>query len=117
MAALLLTEHLTGQTVDELLLWGIELPTGSQRERLWEWPNLAYYLGLARGMGITVTLPEHGSSLLSAPHYALGGRPQPGDADHWHYPGHPYVVSDTDGYHLGTWRPELVVLEEDGSNA
>ena len=105
MAALLLTEHLRGEAVEEWLLYGIELPMGTGRERLWEWPNLAYYLGLATGYGITVTLPAAGSSLLSAPHYALGGRPFPQEADHWHIPGHLTVVEDGGVYRLGTWMP------------
>lgn len=92
------------QSVEELICIGIELPTGTNREKLWEWPNFAYYLGLATGLGITVTLPSSGTSLLSAPHYALGGHPYPMEADHWHYPGHAGVVVDEeDGvYRLGT---------------
>ena len=107
MIALLLTEGITfprTQAVSELMLYGIELPLGTQRERLWEWPNLAYYLGMARGMGITVTLPQEGTSLLSGPHYALNGRPYPRDVDHWFATGPAAVIAEGDVIRLGTWR-------------
>lgn len=114
MAALLLAEHLQAvagdadvlrsldrpvdrrdsQAVEELILLGVELPIGTMRERLWEWPNLAYYLGMMRGMGIDVNLPRQGSSLLSAPHYAIDGHPHAGEADHWWVPGHAGVIYD-----------------------
>jgi len=134
MAALLLMEHQTSPTeiqtepvshrdgdyqvwqghrtsvvrtngIEELICIGIELPTGTQREQKWEWPNFAYYLGLATGVGIKVTLPSCGTSLLSAPHYALGGHPYPQEADHWHFPGYSGVVFDPEEsvYRLGTW--------------
>ena len=113
MAALLLAEHKNGQlgsrfprgdAVDELKLVGIELPLGTQRERLWEWPNFAYYLGLATGLGINVTLPSCGTALLSAPHYALDGHPVVHEADHWWVPGYAGVVYDEEDqvYRLGT---------------
>ena len=112
MAALLLTEHAAAvwsdvEPIGELLLYGIELPLGTQRERLWEWPNLAYYLGMARGRGIHVTLPEYGSSLLSSPHYALDGRPKPRDPDHWHFPGEAAVIRDVEA---GTDREQVYRL-------
>ena len=104
MAALLITEHLDGQKIDEVLVLSCNLPLGTMRERIWEWPNLAYYLGLMKGMGIRIILPVSGNALLSAPHYALDGRPKPLDADHWMMPGVPGVIDDkTDGtWHLGT---------------
>lgn len=126
MAALALTEHLEAgrlweekrlagvvypileefdeARVENLLLVGIELPLGTTRERLWEWPNFAYYLGLATGFGIKITLPSTGTSLLSAPHYALDGHPYPQEADHWFAPGYSGVVYDPhdDTLHLGT---------------
>lgn len=126
MAALLLMEHYSGvpttdyrrpwdptKEVAELILIGIELPLGTNRERLWEWPNFAYYLGLATGLGITITLPSYGTALLSAPHYALGGHPFPGEPDHWHWPGYPGVVwDDEDGvYRLGEFGQERVPPE------
>lgn len=91
-----LTAHLATleERVGELLLYGVELPLGSSRERLWEWPNLAYYLGQFTGLGIQITLPSCGSALLSAPHYALDGRPKPGDPDHWWSPGYAAVIFD-----------------------
>lgn len=110
MAALLLMEHLWGETVEELLLYGVELPLGTNRERIWEWPNLAYYLGLATGLGIKITLPQSGTSLLSAPHYALGGRPFPQDADHWFAPGYAGIIADGDVIRLGTYIPTYEVL-------
>lgn len=114
MAALLIMEHkeqpsLDGQAfpVSELLLYGIELPLGTRREQFWEWPNLAYYLGLAAGLGIKLTLPSCGSSLLSAPHYALGGHPRVNEADHWWVPGYAGVIYDSedDVMRLGTFEP------------
>ena len=111
MAALAIAEHgvFIGQVgeigpIEELICIGIELPTGTQRERLWEWPNFAYYLGLATGLGIKVVLPSSGTSLLSAPHYALGGHPYPQEADHWWMPGYPGIIFDPDDgvYRLGT---------------
>ncbi len=104
MAALLLTEHLAGDAVESVLLSGINLADGTGRERLWEWPNFAYYLGLMTGIGIKVVLPELGSTLLSAPHYALGGHPGPGDVDHWWYPGRADVIDGDDGYSLGNYK-------------
>lgn len=77
-------------------LIGVELPGGTQRERVWEWPNLAYYLGVARGFGIEIELPSWGSALLSAPHYALGAHPMVYDADHWWVPGYSGVILDED---------------------
>ena len=106
MGALLLTEHLAGQTVAEWMLWGAELPLGSPRERVWEWPNLAYYLGIARGLGIALRLPDAGTSLLSAPLYAVGGQPHPGQADHWFLSGEGAIVNDGATLHLGTYRED-----------
>ena len=90
------------QRISELHLVGIELPTGSSREQRWEWPNFAYYLGLATGLGIKIVLPDDGTTLLSGPHYALDGRPWPQDADHWHYPGYAGIVQDGGVLRLGT---------------
>lgn len=120
MAALLITEHLTASPsllglatttgshdpagrVGELICIGIELPLGTQRERIWEWPNFAYYLGMAAGLGIKITLPSCGTSLLSAPHYGLDGHPYPDEPDHWWAPGYAGVNYDPeDGvYRLG----------------
>ena len=118
MAALLLHEHSAAERASKVLrydewssdnrvyslqLIGIELPLGSQRERLWEWPNFAYYLGLLTGLGIELRLPSCGTSLLSAPHYALDGHPFPLEADHWWAPGFAGPATDIDGtIYLGT---------------
>lgn len=98
MMALALSEHLEAWSaegrgepspqarISEIRLSGIELPLGTLRERVWEWPNLAYYLGLAVGLGITITLPPGGSSLLNAPLYAVESPFLPDDPDHWWQP-------------------------------
>lgn len=101
MAALALTEHLEGAPIAAIGLAGIELPVGTSRERQWEWPNLAYYLGMAAGLGIDIILPQYGTSLLSAPLYAVEGKPQPLDPDHWWCPGE--IGIETDGliYRVG----------------
>lgn len=47
----------------EIGLWGVELWQGSTRETRIEFPCLMYWLGLARGMGVKITLPSY-SKLL-----------------------------------------------------
>lgn len=47
----------------EIGLWGVELDFGTIRERLVEKPCVEYWLGLAEGRGVKVTLPL-GSTLL-----------------------------------------------------
>ena len=47
----------------EIGLWGVELWQGSTRETRVEWPCLMWWLGIARGRGITITLPSY-SKLL-----------------------------------------------------
>lgn len=106
MVALLLMEHLRGECVEAVYLYGVELPDGTSRERLWEWPNLAYYLGLMVGLGIKLALPPTGTFLLSAPHYALDGHPYPEEADHWWAPGPRAIVNDGETYHLGSAKRE-----------
>lgn len=107
MAALALTEHLNGDRIAKLGLAGIELPKGTDRERKWEWPNLAYYLGLAVGCGIEIVLPRCGTTLLSAPLYAIDNHPQPGDMDHWWGPGEIVVTKEDDVWGLhGSPLPE-----------
>ena len=119
MAALLLMEHLDAvrknidlypgavPSVTSVYLSSVELAMGTQRERGWEWPNFAYYLGVMQGLGIKVILPPTGTSLLSAPHYALDGHPYPQECDHWWDPGYRGVVVDRDDgtYRLGTYTP------------
>lgn len=48
---------------EEIGLWGVELALGSTRERLVENPCLEYWLGLAEGRGVKVTIPEGGTLL------------------------------------------------------
>ena len=72
MMALALLEHLEGHMIDEIRFAGVELTSGSLRERIWEMPNLAYYMGLAQGWGIRLAFAPTGTTLLNAPPYALG---------------------------------------------
>ena len=51
---------------EEIGLWGVDLDLGTPRERLVEKPGVEYWLGLAEGKGITVTLPT-GATLLNRP--------------------------------------------------
>jgi len=51
---------------EEIGLWGVDLDFGTPRERLVEKPCVEYWLGIAEGRGITVTLPT-GATLLSRP--------------------------------------------------
>ena len=51
---------------EEIGLWGVDLDLGTQRERLVEKPCVEYWLGLAEGKGVTVTLPP-GATLLARP--------------------------------------------------
>lgn len=51
----------------EIALLGIQLQAGHLRERLAEYPNLAYWVGVAEGRGITVTIPPS-SGLLQFPY-------------------------------------------------
>lgn len=68
MIALALHEHLQGVTLDEIRLAGIELAIGT--EYFWQRPCMEYYMGMATGMGIKVTLPPK-SAMLGAPRYAI----------------------------------------------
>lgn len=42
----------------EIGLWGVDLDWGTERERLVEKPCVEYWIGLAEGRGIAVTLPR-----------------------------------------------------------
>lgn len=85
MMALALFEHTmpSPMEVAEIRLAGMELAIGTARERAWEWPNLAFYLGMAHALGIKITLPPGGTSILNAPLYAVDGPFLPEDPDHW----------------------------------
>lgn len=52
---------------EEIGLWGVDLDLGTPRERLVEKPCLEYWLGLAEGRGVRVTMPE-GTTLLNRPY-------------------------------------------------
>jgi len=45
----------------EIGLYGVELIQGSFREMTYEFACVSWWLGVARGMGITVTVPDHSS--------------------------------------------------------
>ena len=51
----------------EIGLWGVDLARGTLRERLVEAPCVEYWVGLAEGRGIKVTVPEI-STLCSQPY-------------------------------------------------
>jgi hypothetical protein len=51
---------------EEIGLYGVDLNTGTQRERTLERLCVLWWLGYAEGKGITVTLPEQ-SDLLNHP--------------------------------------------------
>lgn len=53
-----------------LALYGIDLPSGTIRERTVEWAGLAYWLGVAEGRGVTVRVP--GASRLLYHPYRYG---------------------------------------------
>jgi hypothetical protein len=79
--ALAIHEHLRGETLDEIRLAGIELSVGT--EYFWQKPATEFYLGMAIGLGIAVTMPPSGSSVLGAPKYILDGdSPIPADYTH-----------------------------------
>lgn len=42
----------------EIGLFGVELPSGTLRERTVEWACLSFWIGFAKGRGVRVTLPE-----------------------------------------------------------
>lgn len=80
MIALALHEHLQGDTVDEIRLAGIELSVGT--EYFNQRPCMEYYIGLAKGMGIKVSLPPapYACSLLASPIYSIDEElPKPKD--------------------------------------
>jgi hypothetical protein len=77
MLALALYEHLEGDTLSEIRLAGIELSVGT--EYFHQRPCFEFYLGMARGMGIRVTRPPMGSSLLASPRYAIDAPIAPPD--------------------------------------
>jgi hypothetical protein len=51
----------------EIGLWGMELWQGTPRERTTELRGLEYWLGIAKGRGVTVTLPDY-SCLIQHPY-------------------------------------------------
>jgi hypothetical protein len=69
MVALALYEHMQGDKLDEIRIAGIELAIGT--EYAVQRPCFEFYLGMAIGMGVTVTRPPQGTALLAAPRYAI----------------------------------------------
>lgn len=61
MLALARYEHLKGNLLDEVGLWGVHMFSGP--EALVSGPCIMYHVGLLEGMGITVTVPD-GSPLF-----------------------------------------------------
>ena len=59
--------------VDEISLLGIDLDVGDEYKH--QKPCVEYLLGMAKGMGVKVTLPV-GGTLLKAPLYAYGEFPE-----------------------------------------
>ena len=61
--------------VDEIHLWGCDMATGTEHEK--ERPGVEYWLGVAEGRGIALTLPDS-SPLLRVDNGAYGLVPRPG---------------------------------------
>jgi hypothetical protein len=55
----------------EIGLFGVELPRGTLRERTVEWACLHFWIGLARGRGIRVTLPADSPLVWHPARYGL----------------------------------------------
>lgn len=106
MLALALYQHTYGPKIAEIRLAGVELPIGTMRERVWEWPNLAYYLGVAAGWGIKISLPPTGSSLMNAPLYAVESPFVPNDPDHWWSPAGSLGLVEIDDGRYGLVRTQ-----------
>lgn len=59
--------HALYERVAEIGLFGVRLHEGSPRERLVEYPALLWWLGVAHGQGVQVTI-QQGSDLMAYPH-------------------------------------------------
>jgi hypothetical protein len=76
MVALALHEHVQGQTVSDIGLWGVDmaqqgLASGGHAgwftsEYARQRPSVEYWIGIAEGLGITVTIPEQSDILKTA---------------------------------------------------
>lgn len=55
----------------EIAVYGVDFSRGSLREQTVEWRGIAYWLGLAEGLGVTVTLPRNSPLLDQRPRYGL----------------------------------------------
>lgn len=64
MIAHAIEEHLAGQTVDEIGVFGVNVATAKEFGH--ERPSVEYFLGWARGLGIKVTIPEQSDLLHCA---------------------------------------------------
>jgi hypothetical protein len=73
MIALALYEHSQGQPIGEIGLWGVDMLTdeeyGLQR------PCVEFYLGVATGMNIAVTIPSNSALLKAGYKYGLQTKP------------------------------------------
>jgi hypothetical protein len=107
MVALAVYEHMQGDTIDEIRMAGIELAVGT--EYFWQRACFEYYLGMAKGLGIKVTRPPVGSSLLTAPRYAIDD-PIALPKDFTYDPQPIYVP--TGGEVEAIWPPTDVIVEE-----
>jgi hypothetical protein len=67
MIALAIEQHLAGKKITELKLFGVDMTSG-QENRSHQRPNAEWYLGMARVLGIKVTVPPN-SPLLKGYFY------------------------------------------------
>lgn len=63
MTALALYEHIQGDTIDTIGYYGVEL---QGIEYYYQLPSTLYFMGLAKGMGINIDIPEQ-SGLMKSP--------------------------------------------------
>lgn len=75
MIALALYEHTQGQTVSDIGLWGIDMAQHGLAQGHNGWftseyarqrPSVEYWIGIAEGMGISVTIPDQSDILKTA---------------------------------------------------
>lgn len=69
MLALVLHEHLLGQTVSDLGLWGIDMAQDGEYKH--QRPCVEHYLGIARGLGIRLHMAPESPLLRTPARYAF----------------------------------------------